>query len=372
MSYTTYTSSKPSPSSIAERIVLNPSLTMSLYCYSILRLDPYVGCSFNCKYCFVKSLPGARGIPRPIPDHPKLLEKVLISFSETPLLDMPYRLSALTDPLQPIEEKMKYTYEILRLADKNNLKILLSTKSALVVHEPWIGQILRLAEKHSITVQVTLTTLDEKLSRCLEPGAPPPEERLKTIEVLDASGVPVVVRLQPLIPYINDGEEELEYLLSSVAAAGARQVIAEYYRFLSERELKDIAHCTSKWSSKSRLFDKRFWEVFPSGSQKRPLLHYRRAKYFFLKERAKSNKILFSICREGLYNLWTAPDCCGIHFMKNYRLKPTLREIMNGEYGRNPLYIEKKEFSSVPYVRVRRKIYKYYEILKKYKNIGYK
>lgn len=358
-----------SPSSIAERLVLSPSLMMSLYCYSILRLDLYVGCGFNCRYCFVKSLPGAGGAPRPIPGYPRLLERVLSRLSGTPLLDMPFRLSALTDPLQPVEGVMKYTYEVLRLALRNGLKILLSTKSALVAREPWLGQILRLAERHSITVQVTLVTLDEGLSRCLEPGAPLPEERLEAIEVLAASGVPVVVRLQPLIPYINDGEDELEALLSSVAAAGARQVIAEYYRFLSRHELADVASCAEDWGVRSRLFDRHLWERFPSGSQKRPRLHYRSTKYALLREKTVKNGLLFSVCREGLYDLWTAPDCCGIHFMKGYRLKPTLREVINGIYTDNPLYVKREELSSIPYVEARRKLYKHYEILEKHEGI---
>lgn len=364
------------PSSIAERLVLSPSLLMSLYCYSILRLDPYIGCSFNCRYCFVKSLPGVGGAPRPIPGYPRLLERVLLRLSGTPLLDMPFRLSALTDPLQSIEGVMKYTYEVLRLALSNGLKILLSTKSALVAHEPWLDQILRLAERHSITVQMTLVTLDKRLSRCMEPGAPPPEERLKAIEVLADSGVPVVVRLQPLIPFINDSEDELETLLSSVAAVGTRQVIAEYYRFLSRRDLINVASCAKDRGVRSRLFDKHLWERFPSGSQKHPRLRYRSTKYAFLKEKAVENGLLFSLCREGLYDLWTAPDCCGIHLMKDYRLKPTLKEIISGEY-KSPVYVQKEELSELPYNALKAKIIKHYQILEKYSvnyhnNVKYK
>lgn len=352
-------------SSFAERLVINPSFTMSLYCYSILRLDPYMNCSFNCKYCFVKNMPGLGGEPVAIINYPEILNKLIPKISNTPLIKMPFRLSALTDPLQNMEKILKISLKILQIAYTNNLKIILSTKSSLVVHDPWLHTITQLAEKGNIIVQITLITLNEKISKCLEPGAPSPEERLKIIQKLSDNNIPVIVRIQPLIPFLNDDKDSLEELITSVSSAGAKQVIAEYYRFLSYQELADIITCIKDKSKRFKLINKHFWEKFPMGSHKRPRLYYRKKVYEYIREVTKRENLLFSICREDLYDLWTAPNCCGIQFLKDYRLKPTIREIILNLIN-NKVYIRKEEFKTIPYLTLRTKIYNHYEVLEKY------
>ena len=359
-----------STSSLAEKIVINPSITMSLYCYSILRLDPYMNCNFNCRYCFVKNLPGLTGPPTPIVNYPEMLTKLIYKISHTSLIKMPFRLSALTDPLQNLEKTSRITLKILQIAYDNDLKIILSTKSVLIKYDPWMNAITKLSNEGNIIVQVTLTTLDEEVSKCLEPGAPSPKERLKAIETLSDNDIPVIVRLQPLIPFLNDDRDSLEELILSVSSAGVKQVIAEYYRFLSYRELINIIPCIKDKSKRLVLRNRNFWEKYPSGSHKRPRLHYRRKVYEYLRDITTREKLLFSLCREGLYDLWTAKNCCGIQFMKSYRLKPTLREIMLKTINED-VYVKKDEFDNIPYVSLRRKLKKHYEILEKYsRNIG--
>lgn len=352
-----------SASGLSRSMVIGASYSMSLYCYSVLRLDPYRGCGHRCGYCFVNFIPGYRGRVVPVGGFLWAFDRVVSGLRRTPVVSMPFRLSALTDPFQPLEEKARVSLGVLRLASERDLKIIVSTKSGLVAREPWLSAVKSLADRGGVVVQFTLISLDEELSRCLEPGAPSPSERLRAIERLSDEGVPVVVRLQPLIPYVNDNLDGLERLLDEVSAAGARQIIAEYYRFLSWRDLGTISRCVDA-RMRSRLLDRSLWEKFPTGSHKRPRMGYRLAGYKRIRAMASRRGLLFSTCREGLWDLHTAPNCCGVHFMKGYRLKPTLREYKLGLVG-DPMYVRREELSSIPFKGMRLELERHYELLEK-------
>lgn len=359
-----------SVSNFAERLVIAASHAMSLYCYSILRLDPYVGCSHGCLYCYTRFLPSFRAAPKPLREYPKLLSRTFKALKGTPVLSMPFRLSALTDPLQPLERIERITLATLDVVRRYSVPTILSTKSDYVALAPWLDPVKELAGEGKLIVQITLTNLDEAKSKILEPGAPPPEKRLRAMEVIASEGVPVVVRLQPIIPHINDGVEELEELLTSAAAAGAKQVIAECYRFSSWSDLDRIARAGGPLARKL-LLNSELWERAVPGTHKRPVESYRVSKYEELRELTRKRGLLFSTCREPFFWLETAPNCCGIHMMKGYRLKPTLREVARGCLDRR-LYVTKGEVAlTVRIERMKRKLLEHYELLERYhKEIG--
>ncbi len=136
-------------------------------------------------------------------------------------------LSASSDPLQPLEDRFKLTYRLAQEILARDLRILFTTKAPNKLLE-----YRDLLEKYRgrITVAATITTLRDDLAKIIEPSAPPPSIRLRAVEELSRIGVPVAVRLDPIIPYVNDDPGEIRELIREVARRGVRQVTTSTYK----------------------------------------------------------------------------------------------------------------------------------------------
>ncbi len=130
----------------------------------------------------------------------------------------PIALGTNTDPYQPIERKLGITRGILEVLREHRHPVTIVTKSALVQRD--IDILSQMAQQRLAMVAVSLTTLDRRLARAMEPRAATPERRLETMEALARAGIPVSVMTAPMIPALNDSE--LERLLEAAAARGAR------------------------------------------------------------------------------------------------------------------------------------------------------
>lgn len=119
-----------------EELVVGASLMMSCFCYSIFRLDPYVGCQHSCSYCYMKFLPGYREKCRAIVNYANLLHKALGQWRSSGVPLAPFRLSALTDPFQPLESRLSLVLRIMRTAAELKIPLIISTKSTLVAQDP--------------------------------------------------------------------------------------------------------------------------------------------------------------------------------------------------------------------------------------------
>jgi DNA repair photolyase len=125
-----------------------------------------------------------------------------------------------TDPFQPAERRFRVTRGILEaLAEHPRLSICIITKSPLVTRD--IDVLTRIKRISSLSVHISLITVDRELARRLEPRAPTPEARLRAIARLRASGIETGVNVMPVLPAITDRVEQLESVVQSVAAAGA-------------------------------------------------------------------------------------------------------------------------------------------------------
>ena len=124
-----------------------------------------------------------------------------------------------TDPYQPIEKRWRITRELLEVLEAANHPVGIVTKSALVTRD--IDILSRIAEKGLAKVALSITSLDRKLSRAMEPRAGTPGLRLKAVRDLSAAGIPVSVMVAPIVPALND--HELEHILDSAKAAGAEE-----------------------------------------------------------------------------------------------------------------------------------------------------
>jgi len=113
--------------SIDGRLVINPSVAMSVYCYSVLRLDPFMGCSHGCVYCYTRYLPFYSDRVTVLVNYPRLFGKFLDRVRKSGVRLPAFRLSALTDPFQPAEEKFKLSYRLLKICLEKRQHVIVST-----------------------------------------------------------------------------------------------------------------------------------------------------------------------------------------------------------------------------------------------------
>ena len=131
----------------------------------------------------------------------------------------PIMLGSNTDPYQPIEREQQLTRRLLEVFDRTSHPVGIVTKSALVLRD--IDLLASLASRGLTKVALSITTLDHRLARRMEPRASTPMKRVDALRRLSEAGVPTVIMTAPIIPVIND--HEIEALLATGAQAGARQ-----------------------------------------------------------------------------------------------------------------------------------------------------
>jgi len=186
-------------------------------------INPYAGCEHGCVYCYARPKHGYRGLNPGLDFETKIIAKDnAVDLLRQELEKPSYRpetivLGANTDPYQPIEREQRLTRRILELLTECRHPTGIVTKSGLVLRD--IDLLAELASFQAIHVCVSITSLDTRLSRIMEPRASAPERRLDAVRGLAAAGVPVAVLVSPLIPAIND--HEIEAVLEAAAAAGA-------------------------------------------------------------------------------------------------------------------------------------------------------
>ncbi|ONG48943.1 radical SAM protein [Pseudoroseomonas deserti] len=185
-------------------------------------VNPYRGCEHGCVYCYARPSHAYLGLSPGLdfetrllfkPDVGALLEKELRKPGYTP---RPIALGSNTDPYQPVERRMKLTRTILEVLERFGHPVTIVTKSAGVLRDRDI--LARLAERRLVRVCLSVTTLDPKLARILEPRAASPERRLAALRELSDAGIPTALLAAPMIPAVND--MELERLLERAAACG--------------------------------------------------------------------------------------------------------------------------------------------------------
>jgi DNA repair photolyase len=186
-------------------------------------VNPYRGCEHGCVYCFARPSHAYLGLSPGLDFETMLFAKHdAAGLLRTELSARGYRcktlqLGANTDPYQPVERRLGITRGILELLADCGHPVSITTKSDLVLRD--LDILGPMAAKGLATVAVSVTTLDGRLARALEPRAPTPAKRLAAIEGLARAGVPVTVLAAPMIPALND--EELDAIIGHAAAAGA-------------------------------------------------------------------------------------------------------------------------------------------------------
>lgn len=203
-------------------------------------LNPYRGCEHGCVYCFARPSHAYVGLSPGLdfetqllfkPDLPELLAAELAKPGYRPRT---VTLGANTDPYQPVERTLGITRRTLEVLERFGHPVSIVTKGAGVLRD--LDILKRMAARGLVRVCVSVTTLDAKLARIMEPRAASPVRRLEAVRALAAEGVPVAVLAAPMIPGINDAE--LERILEAAAAAGASS--AGYVLLRLPHELRQI------------------------------------------------------------------------------------------------------------------------------------
>lgn len=198
-------------------------------------INPYRGCEFGCKYCYARytheymEIDG-REFERRIfvkQDAPAVLPQELYrkysfqSAASGGTKPDHIAIGTATDPYQPAEKEYGVTRACLEeLAKHDGLSISIITKSNQIVRD--IDVLKRIAQRSSLYLNITVTTLRARLARLLEPRAPRPDLRLSAISQLRDAGLDVGVSASPLLPGITDGEGELESVAAATRTAGAQ------------------------------------------------------------------------------------------------------------------------------------------------------
>lgn len=193
--------------------ILSPSNGMNLY----------RGCSHGCIYCDSRSrcyqMDHAFEDIEVKENAPELLEDALRRKRKRCMIGT----GAMTDPYIPLEMSLEYTRKALLIIEKYGFGVALQTKSDRVLRD--LDILKRINGKAKAVVQMTLTTADDNLCRIIEPNVCATSERLKALKILRGNGIPTVVWLCPILPYINDTRENIGAILSMCVEAQVRGVI---------------------------------------------------------------------------------------------------------------------------------------------------
>ncbi|MEX2524129.1 MAG: PA0069 family radical SAM protein [Gammaproteobacteria bacterium] len=203
-------------------------------------LNPYRGCEHGCVYCYARPTHAYLDLSPGLdfetklfvkPEAPQLLRREL---AKTSYRCAPLALGSNTDPYQPIEREWRVTRGIIEVLQETQHPLTIVTKSALVERD--IDLLAPMAERNLVQVYVSVTSLDQGLTKRLEPRSAAPARRLQTLAELHSAGIPVGVLFAPVIPFLNDSE--MESVLEKAAAAGVES--AGYVMLRLPHEVKDL------------------------------------------------------------------------------------------------------------------------------------
>ena len=203
-------------------------------------INPYRGCEHGCTYCYARPSHANLGLSPGLDFESRLFAKTNAASQLRKELSAKNYTSATisigvnTDAYQPIEKRYRITRELLEVLSEFNHPVGIITKSSLILRD--LDILKSLAERDLVKVAISITSLDARLSRAMEPRAAAPHKRLQTLEILSRAGIPTVAMTAPIIPGLND--HEIEPLLKAAAAAGAKQ--AGYVMLRLPLELEQI------------------------------------------------------------------------------------------------------------------------------------
>lgn len=186
-------------------------------------MNIYRGCTHGCIYCDSRST--SYGMTHDFEDievkqnAPELLEIALRSKRKKCMIGT----GAMCDPYMHCEEELKLTRKCLDIIDRYGFGATIHTKSNRVLRD--LDLLKSINKESKCVVQMTLTTYDEQLCKKIEPNVSTTKERVETLKILRDNGIPTIVWLSPILPFINDTRENIEGILNYCIEAKVRGII---------------------------------------------------------------------------------------------------------------------------------------------------
>lgn len=251
-------------------------------------MNIYRGCTHGCIYCDSRST--CYNMPHDFEDvlvkanAPQLLEQALKSKRKKIMVGM----GSMSDPYMHCEKELLHTRKCLEIVDRYGFGFTLITKSDLVLRD--LDLIKSINSKSKAVVQMTLTTFDEKLCRILEPNVATTKQRFSALMKLKEAGIPTVVWLTPILPFINDTEDNLRGILDYCIQAGVKGIIC-FDMGLTLRE------------GNREYFYRKLDEHFP-GMKQRYISAFGDSYYCTSPDNRKLMRIFRNVCKENgiMYN----------------------------------------------------------------------
>jgi DNA repair photolyase len=230
-------------------------------------INPYRGCELGCTYCYARythhflELRDWRDFERRILVKTEAAQALERDLARRDLSGASIAIGTATDPYQPAERHFGITRSLLAVLQRAaGLHLSITTKSPLILRD--LELLAALDRRHSVTVQITITTLDSGLARRIEQRAPDPQARLRTVRRLSAAGLDTKIFCMPLMPRVNDGERSLSPLLAAARDAGASDVVASPIFLPSAARARFFPWLISEFPALEELYR----ELFTRGS----------------------------------------------------------------------------------------------------------
>jgi DNA repair photolyase len=258
-------------------------------CPPKLTFNPYTGCDHQCTYCYASSY-----IPNFSDCRPKKDLLAILKREAGKLKGETISIANSSDPYPRAEASTGLTRRCLEILAKSNCKIQIITKSNIVTRDD------DLLTRIPSTVALTITTDDDNVAKLIEPWAPPPSQRLRAAQDLIKAGIPVSVRIDPIIPRVNDQPQKL---IAELAGIGVKHLTCSTYKAKADNWIR-LTKAMPKVTDKLKPLYFQQGEKIGGSTLLQKELRYKLLKD--IRDLAEANGMKFGVCREGLAQLNTA------------------------------------------------------------------
>jgi DNA repair photolyase len=192
-------------------------------------INPYRGCEFACRYCYARYAHEFLELTPEEFEHKIYFKEnaawLLAQELKKLKLGTAIALGTATDPFQPLERKQLITRSLLDVfAHTSGFGLGIVTKSTLILRD--LDLLKQISQRHKLTIHVTVTTIDQNLARILEPRAPRPDLRMRTVARLRRAGLRTGVMCSPLMPGVTDSRTSIQAVAQAASAANASFFVA--------------------------------------------------------------------------------------------------------------------------------------------------
>ena len=273
---------------VPTRSILNSPAATHMPFWSV---NPYIGCEFGCTYCYARDthrwtmerMEGARVPPLHMVERgtggedcvekgtggegESFENRILVKIDAPTILrrtldparidGAPIVIGTATDPYQPAERRFRITRGLLEsLLPHRGLHLGIITKSPLITRD--IDLLVQLAERHTVSIHISLAALEGRLVRRIEARSPAPHARLRALGRLAAAGLNVGLLVAPIIPGVTDGRAQLTALFRAAKEAGARRVAGEALRLGPAARRHFLPHLAREFPDLAARYHRRY------------------------------------------------------------------------------------------------------------------